>query len=275
MLVFVPTQPGLTRALWIDPSCEYCGAGELPDETRGVQAMLFFQDSTKMPVETDLAETQGAAARPNEIVEVYDATLEASGDLHVSASVVAHANEAKAMGLLARAVAIDPRRKLAETFVHARAQQAELETFNFGEYDPKAGETKNSFTFNVPGFATQDGDQLLVPLSLLSASQTMASPKREHDIISTLRYAHDETIRFKLPAGYAPPEPPRNRSLTARGFKAELIWRVEPDAVVVRRVMTRPQGRFPVENYPELRTIVRKGDDFRDELLVLKRTVPK
>jgi hypothetical protein len=276
LLVFVPPQENIERAIWIDPSCEYCGAGQLPDETRGITAVLLSRSAVLAQIEASFTTTTGTVPAADEERETYEARLEATGRVHVEATDIYHGAAARVERQKRAGWAEAQRRTEAEAYVHRRAPTAQLDAFTVDVCDKLKGECRDSFTFSISGFATPDGDRLIVPLSLLSRERekSLTRETRRRDIVMTHVGQKDETLHLHFPDGYSAVELPQGVSLRADGFQVDFDVQRAPDGLVVHRATLNAVGRFPRNDYSAIRHVVRTYAELRDKVLVLERKAP-
>lgn len=139
LLVYVPVQPKLERPLWLDPSCEHCRVGVLPEPERGADALAFR------------------------------AQVDAEGNLQRRAVQESTGSVAVAQRLEARKSPSAKRREVVEAAVLRTWPIARIEELRPIECDRAAGSCREELSLSVPAYAISEGDRLLVPLTMLKS----------------------------------------------------------------------------------------------------------
>jgi hypothetical protein len=273
LLVHVPLQKAIPVPLWIDPSCEYCRAGELPAETRGVDAVIFYNSVFLSQPQASVVRTIGSAPAADEEAESYEAVLDERGRLEVHVTDVLRGVRARETRLYKAGWTDEQRLKNAEDLAHRRSPTAEVSSFKDDPCDPLKGECRDEFAFSISGYATLDGNRLIVPLSILNSrwTESLTREKRARDVVLTRADRLDETLRIHLPAGFEPLHLPENVSVDSSALRVSLSAEKEPGGIVIHRRSEERIGRFPKGEYPGIRQAVRKFVEWRNLTLVLER----
>jgi hypothetical protein len=274
LLVWLPPQPGIDGGMWLDPSCEYCAAGELPDPVRGARAIAF----SRRPNLTDNGEaavhsTSGEPAPEDRIATAYDVTLDATGKAEVSVNRVLRGPAAAGLRKAAESSDDTPLKKRAEDFVSSRAPTGALSTSATAPCSKSDPECKESLSFSVPGYATLDGKQLLVPLTVLdpAPSKRFVATGRQRAVVSSRHLTEEEIVHLHFPAGYRLTHAPDGLEQSAHGYSQVLSIDPEPGGLRIRRSLVQPLGGVVAAEYPRIRGVVNGYAEARQAVITLER----
>lgn len=279
IVLYLPKQRGLQDELWIDPSCEWCSLGELPDWSRDMETLVIGFEEKAFQRKEGLAEwrvARGKPAPPTRQLHRYDARLKQNGDLHVALHVEdfgAHAwrrrrntrgdSEAKAL-------------ERAERRVREALSTARLVDFDPPRCDRARGHCVHRYEYVLPGFATQDGGEWLFPLSVVTSfyDRRLTRKKRHHDIVAEEADEIVSELKVSLPAGLElerrVQRAPVESALGRYGFEMELT----PDGFRARRALVILPGAHPKERYEDLRRPLEASRDTRSIVLTLVPAAP-
>jgi hypothetical protein len=274
LIVYVPLQAELQET-WIDPSCAHCRPGELPFWSQGEKALILHPDKWffgSAALGAEFRDTGGAAAPPEEDLRSFRVRLEANGDASIDVSLEQRGTEAVSLRRRTRSWTADDWAKADREFVSSRAPNAEIASASPARCDKRTGSCVRTLSFRAPGFATVDGDKLLVPLSLLSTSYDRAFKKEQRRDHVTLPAPDrtEERIAFEVP-GYRLSAPPPPRSVNSAAFTTLLQVRATESGAGVVRSIEAHMGTYAKSSYAPLRKIVRDYAETREQLLVFTK----
>ena len=204
-LVYLPTVNGGT---FVDPSCESCGVGQIPEWDVGVEALVATPRGDRWRITTEWLPIKGAPLPQNDHRLAYAVTLKDNGDAEVEIEDVLRGEAAAFTALRTRAADATASAHEWQHFIEPRSRAARLDTSTPWSCDRAQGRCRRTAKLTIPGYATADGARLLVPLDLLW------SPVEEHipaDVdpakrITDIEIAHGlifvEELRVKLPSGF-------------------------------------------------------------------------
>ena len=276
VLVYVPSQPGLDEALWIDPTCESCAAGELPSWSIGVEAL-------DMRVEPELAATwrkvEGKAKWPEDKPELdrrratLDVTLDVTGD--ASVTLHEHRNGSYAVWYRKshRKDDADEWKKDAEKTVARHAKNGRLRAHEAARCDRGLAECERELQFDVPGFATPDGDELIVPLDLIYSplADDFHEDERTMSVVVDDPLYEEHIVRFIPPAGYELAERPEPAEAASELATTRFTVTQEDDVVVVRTTLRVGMGELPASKWAELQAVGKAHNGYHARSLTLRR----
>ncbi|MBI1944077.1 MAG: DUF3857 domain-containing protein [Deltaproteobacteria bacterium] len=200
--------PGLNGGTFVDPSCEACAVGQIPEWDLGVEALVATPRGDGWRINTEWLPIKGEPMPQNDHRLSYAVTLKDNGDAEVDVEDVVRGEAAAFTALRAR---ISDAAEVAhewQHFVEPRSRAARLDSSTPWSCDRAQGRCRRTAKMTVPGYATVDGARMLVPLDLLW------SPIEEHipaDVdpakrVTDIEIAHElsfiEELRVKLPSGF-------------------------------------------------------------------------
>jgi hypothetical protein len=104
------------------------------------------------------------------------------------------------------------------------------------------------------GFCTFSGDYMVMPLNLentQSAARKMIRP-RKSDIVIRESFTDQDTLVYRLPAGYAPLSPPKNVNLSSRFGEYSFSVSLAGDQLTCTRRFILKGGKYPSAYYKEM-----------------------
>jgi hypothetical protein len=270
LFVFLPAQQGLAREVAVDPSCDYCGFGQLPDWFQGTPLYVFKSRPNLGDVLTadrwvHLGEVESPASR---FVVKHQAELHPDGTLSAEISVRVFGNTAQAH----RERSVQwPAKKLAKSEQETLSRVsplAKVDSAKWAECSPSSCGWDTRVEF--PLEASADGQRWLVPTTVLWPlwEGVFESPKRELDVHFADQEALDEVWELTVPAGLELVDVPKPLTFAVQGFSGEVSFEKTAQGARVRRKATRDVGVVPKADYPALREAVEGFRRGRREVLV-------
>ncbi|OGQ23665.1 MAG: hypothetical protein A2138_12310 [Deltaproteobacteria bacterium RBG_16_71_12] len=201
--------PALNGGTFVDPSCEACGVGQIPEWDVGVEALVATPRGDRWRIDTEWLPIKGAPLPQNDHRLAYAVTLKDNGDAEVEVEDVVRGEAAAFTALRARISDANEVAHEWQHFVAPRSRAARLDASTAWSCDRAQGRCRRTAKLTIPAYATVDGARLLVPLDLLW------SPIEEHiaaDVdpatrITDIEIAHGltfiEELRVKLPSGFS------------------------------------------------------------------------
>lgn len=176
--------PGLGDT-FVDPSCEACAPGQLPEWDRDVEALVVRPRSDHWRIDTEWKPVAGQALPDNEHRVVYDATVHKTGDVEVSLEEIVTGETAMLTRLETRLADEAEVAHEWDHFAGARSRSARVTTSTAWSCERDQARCRRTATLTIPGYGAVDGDRILVPLGLLHSSLEDAIPpdtdvKRRH-----------------------------------------------------------------------------------------------
>jgi len=241
--------PRLGRLLIFDPTAEATPVGDLPSYLQGSLALIDSKEIdalVKMPVtppESNLLDRQ------------IEASIDGNG------SLVATIRE-KANGQWAAGYRSEMQResrpeyvKRIEGWVNAGATAARVT-----KVDPRDDRTEGRFDLDVEFTATGYGqlmqERLLVfKPAIVSRRETLylTDAKRKHPVVLTSN-SYSETVRVKLPSGFAVDEMPDPVKLDTAFGSYATSYEVKDGVLIFSRKLVQRATTIPVEQYNSVRS---------------------
>lgn len=167
--------PGLGNT-FVDPSCEACAPGQLPEWDRDVEALVVRPRSDHWRIDTEWKPVTGAPLPDNEHRVVYDATVQKTGDVEVSLEEIVTGEAAILTRLETRLVDEAEVAHEWDHFAGARSKSARVTTSTAWSCDREQARCRRTATLALPGYGAVDGERILVPLGILHSSLEEAIP---------------------------------------------------------------------------------------------------
>jgi len=141
---------------------------------------------------------------------------------------------------------------------------------------PKEGVCSQAFELTEEHYALLDGDRMIVPLSLMSSwwDDTFKERERLQDIAFLNDEDVVETLLFELPEGYTIVSLPTDQDLQIDGLHMTLHSESTAGHVTIIRTLSVDDGIHDLAQYGEIRDVVRKFADARNQLLVVQKPAP-
>ena len=178
-------------------SCEACEVGQLPPWTTDRQGMLFGKPSPpamyaqpESPIQ--LVHLDGGAVATTGHRQLIDMSLDAAGNASGRLTDEWRGQQAVDFRIASRTWLADRLRKEVEDDLHARAKTAELEAVTPVAWDKREAAAKLEVTWKARGYATVDGERLILPLSFLhmeSDHDPGDEPRQVEDVIHAALHA--------------------------------------------------------------------------------------
>jgi hypothetical protein len=246
--------------LWLDPSCEHCDVGTLPDWSRDTRALPLSVRSSDFGEELwsdGFVDVKGAVATAGHRTRRYEVTVKDSGDVDVIV-------DEEAVGGDATDVHLDT-----HTWTKADAEQASLE---FAKARSQAGRSLDAtpwtcdrargvctwrHVYRLPGWATLDtkSGHWLVPLELLRVTREewLAKKERRLPIVILEDMGVTEILRLTPPPGFTfdPSGVPRGED-SAAGYSSSVTVENEGGAAVIIRSDRLKAGRHASTHWAAL-----------------------
>lgn len=277
MLLYLPDQPGLAGPMWLDPGCEHCAPGELSDYSEGAQMFLIeYADAMldRPEVKAKRVVARGKAATPDRVHNHLAVQLDADGAATVTLEETYEGMRAAWFAREIRRWSEDEAEKAPEDRLARIDRRARLLEAPAPTCDRAAGRCTRTLRFIVPGYATVDGDDLVVPLTLMHGSGRYSVPKRARrtrEMVLPTNDAFHETLELTLPDGYTFAEGPKNFTAESDAFVTRLTLTAEPGRVQVDAVDSRRRGRYAPEGYGPRRAALSRSYDARQARIRLRR----
>jgi hypothetical protein len=273
-VVVVPGQGG-GPPMFLDPSCEACAPGQLPEWDRGAEALVITSRGNHWQIDTAWMPVTGAPLPANEHRTNYDAD---TGDVELTVEDTFVGEAAMLTRLMTRELTDVEATHGWEHFAQARSGSARLLSSTPWNCDRAKATCVRKAKIAFPGFAQRDGDRLLMPLRLLHSrleeeippETDAAARKSDVEIGHELRSV--ETLRVRAPAGFALTAPPPGLERKSDVGAVKMSARAGDDgSLVVERSVFVPALSMPKKSFGALVRMVGAFSAVRDEQVVLAK----
>lgn len=274
-LLYLPAQRGLGAGLWIDPACESCAPGEIPPWSQGIEALVVNVVKTlRGPKgEADFLPVTGAEAAAGVQRRLHDAVLSASGDLEGTYTLEGQGALAVYTRLDTQDDSDEDAQRIAEEDVKDRMTTGRVLDYQATTCDRAKASCARKVRYRLPAYATADGDQLLLPLSVFNHSWDglFDDNKRDHDVVITEGMEGVSELRVKLPEGYRPVQLLGAEQVVSDALEYRREAALEGDVLVIKRALRFKPGRYPKERYAALRKPALAFRDMKSRAIVLEK----
>lgn len=275
VVVYVPEQEGLAEALWIDPSCEACDAGELPQSSRGVPAQILWawKKAKGSEVTTRSATTKGKPLPSTTMSDRLRLRLDGDGTLHGELTATRTGVYASWRLRDRRTWSQKQWKDNAEDVRADRWPTGVLSDAPPGKCEKRPARCERTLKFEIPEYATEVDGQLVVPLSVVDADRAdfFEKPERTFDISVEQASTRTDRVELTIPKGWRVAALPKPMETRALGFASVCTARVEGDVVHVERTITFKPGGYDKKHYEALRKPVRAFVDVRAATITLEK----
>jgi hypothetical protein len=275
VLLYVPPQPGLAQALWVDPACQHCALGQVSDEARGIKARVFralIQPLGDPVYSSDERVVEAPGDAPPTRVVTYQATVTPSGDLAIDVTDARSGRWAAARCADLRATSAAMRVSNVRRDLVSVAATAKLIALPPFECRPTEGRLWEQRKILLPEHAVFEKDHLYVPLTLFEPiwAGTFVEEKRLQPIAFE---SGDRTTEFhlqlKAPPGWALAGGARSETATAPGARASLELKPSADGAEARLELHIDAGYYEAADYPAYRKLAEFVRDARTRMIEL------
>jgi hypothetical protein len=250
-------EPGSADPLYLDPSCESCAVGQIPDWIEGREALVLtnhFEAASGNDLDTEFDRVVGASSAPSLIRHVIEVQLKPGGDATGSFIVESSGRDAVDDQIETRNWQRDRWREEMAKLMNERVPSARL-----GLVVPQVCDRENAAcravaSWSAPGYGVEDGDILTVPLNWLDAGNLTERPRepRRNDVFVDRAHRIEDRLVFHLPPGYAARDLPKAVNLETPAGAVTLEAEAQPGVVTVRRSLTFHPGDYPPEAWNAL-----------------------
>jgi transglutaminase-like putative cysteine protease len=262
----VVKHPQLGRLLIFDPTDDSTPVGDLPDHEQDSLALIDAKESTellRMPVTPPDA---------NRLERTTEVTLQRDGSIAATVRERTFGQSAA----LERALFKNLSRGDYETVIQ-RWAGSEATGAKFTRIEPADEHAEGRFSLDVdfvaPAYAQTMQDRLLVfKPSVVGHSNTgwLAETTRKQPVVLRSK-ALNETVRFKLPAGFDVDELPDAVKISSEFGTYSASYEVKDGQLVYTRSLVQHAAVIPIEKYKEIRSFFGQVRASEDAPVVLAR----
>jgi hypothetical protein len=277
LIVWVPAQAGIDAPLWIDPSCEYCKLGEVPEWDRGTEALIVHGEETglshRTEVTTEWRQIEGKDPVPAEHRTRYRAKILPGGDLEMHVEARGLGDEAQALHIEHVVKGEEDWRAFAERWARIADPRATVTRFEPYTFSKAHDEAWTAFDFTVPGFARIENERLTVPLSMLTKrwDATFSREERKLDIDWWESTTREESVTIEPPSGWVLDRAPSAEEIETPLLTVAVKARAESGGAAVTRSISIHRGHYAKDIYPAVKRALDLLRATREEAVSFKR----
>lgn len=244
----VVQHPALGRLLIFDATDEHTPVGDLPDEEQGSLALVVAGDSGGLVRMPTLPPGSSQLERQTDVVLTSDGSITAN--LRERAIGQTAANERRAF----RRLSNSDYKGMIEHWVTRGASAARVSKL-LPVDDNDGGRFDLDVDFTATAYAQSMQDRLLVfKPAIVSRRESvfLTEPTRKYPVVLD-SYAFSETVRVKLPAGFAVDELPDAVKLEASFGSYKTSYEVKSGELVFSRTLAQRASTIPADQYQAVR----------------------
>ncbi|HST51143.1 MAG TPA: DUF3857 and transglutaminase domain-containing protein [Pyrinomonadaceae bacterium] len=244
----VIVHPTLGRLLIFDATSESTPVGDLPEDEQGSFALIAAGADgslVRMPVTPPDA---------NRLERTTDVTLQLDGSIAAKVSEHSFGQSAALERGLFKHFSRGDYDKIIQMWAGSNATGAKFTKIEPAD-DRADGRFALDVEFTAPAYAQSMQDRLLVfKPSVVGRSNTgwLADEKRKHPVVLKSK-ALNETVRFKLPAGFDVDEMPDPIKISSDFGTYTASYEVKDGQLVFTRSLVQNAATIPVEHYADVR----------------------
>ena len=256
----------LGRLLIFDATDDNTPVGDLPEHEQGSWALIVAGESgslLRMPV---------TPIESNFLDRRIEASLSADGSLAATIQEKANGQWAADYRSEFRQLSRADYQKAIEGWIAAGAAAAKISKVATND-DPLGRHFNLDIDFVAPSYGQLMQDRLLVFKPAIVARRdalTLTATKRKHPVVLTSN-AYSETVRLKLPAGFAVDEMPDAVKLDTSFGSYATNYEVKDGQLLFTRKLVQRASTVPVDQYNSVRTFYEKIRAAEQSPVVLAR----
>lgn len=270
-IVAVETDDGLEL---MDPTCDVCPNGYLPDEDRGKKALVVLSEDggAKRIVDTDRFNPESSVIQIDQEVKV-----DGSGNMESTVNLSHDGSSSYSLKQMLESYPEARRKQIYRGVLSQLEPGAILEDFEHSDLEDIDKKLELSLSYNKNGFANTVNDSLTfqtpptlrIPLSLDFDQSVSLTPEERQYPIQLLPATYVQQTKIKVPEG--------SEISTPDGVEVETEWaeynssyEVEGERIHVTREFVKKEPEVPVEGYPEYQELIQEMSSDRNAQFQVK-----
>ncbi|MDP2343536.1 MAG: DUF3857 domain-containing protein [Deltaproteobacteria bacterium] len=261
--------------VWLDPSCEHCGRGELPSWSRGRPAVVGVPADDK--VKADWRVVTGKPP-PIEDGERHSWALQANADGSVRLAQVLRTSGEDAADSCRNTRDWDQEdwRERAVEAAASASPTAHVEAFTAGVCDRARGTYERTTTSRIAAWSGRDSaGALVVPLPDFRGIWLPRDKPRKQDVVVASPVVRVHEVSITPPPGFTFGPSPASKTQQVPGGSLLIESARDGDALRVRRTLKLSAGRTPLASAQPLLGLVHASSDLEFATVTLVPITPK
>jgi hypothetical protein len=268
------------QRLWVDPSCEACGVGELPTWSHGGRAVVLYEGDSPYggtELRNDAFQTvTGKRTMAGKTTRSVRQKLDDAGDCELDV-VVTHSGEPAVDVVVQQLTDSEKERRRRHLgLATADSKTATLTSSTPWRCDRAAARCEEHYSYKVVGCATETkgGAVRLVDVQGLRSpaiARLLNDKTRAEPIFISGDLDYRESATFEVPAGFRAKKTFKARGLTAPGLHVEVEASTVDGVVTVTRAYVQQHGRHPAKAAEGLRAPLQLGSDVIHDVIRVER----
>jgi hypothetical protein len=244
-------------ALWLDPTCDFCSAGQLPDRVRGVQALIVTpRYRAFLPHEgsTEWENTTGAAVNAAVTESDYKLTLHEGGDVDVDLTEVVTGEDAEKLARDTRFQTRPAARADAVDWALGLFKSAELVAFEKPACEADGSKCVTRRRARIPGMLVQKGNEVVLRAELFDGAgwKILAKGERKKEIIFDRTAEKKVALHISYPAKWTVLAKAKSEEKKSDATRFSTKWAMNGKDLVIERSLGFDAGWFKAERNDEL-----------------------
>ena len=234
---------------YLDPTAEFNGSGELPDQDQGAMALIVHPDGR-----TKLTTLPVSEPRENLNASTYEARLSRDGRLQMKGEERFFG--ARAAELRRELQTKDKRQRLLETQLAQVFPGVRISDLEVSDLDALEKPVWYRYRFEVPKYGQVENNRLVIPVALYQHEVSAAYAKlatRQHAVVLDHAWATNNVIRYRLPTGATITKLPEGLNIETPYISLKQTVRRVKGGFETDDTVTLKKREIPAEAYREFR----------------------
>lgn len=279
VILWIPKQDGITDGFYVDPSCEFCSVGQVPDWVQGEEGFVIRAEreglSTENTYKGEWKKIEGLDAPADRVLRDYAVTVDAEGHFTAKMKESRHGWGAQWWRTARRKQKAEAAQREAEKIVSRRDERGQLVSDSRHTFSDDGRLAERTIEMKIPDYAVKDRERMIVPLSALYTpfDEAFEDKERKHAVYLSNTATWHDRLTIRGPSGYSPTILFPPKSVDVGALKIDVTARAEGDIVVLERTILARAGTYPVEDYAKIREAMELYRDVDRGAIVFARPI--
>jgi hypothetical protein len=276
-VIWIPPQLDISDGLFVDPSCEFCRVGEVPEWDQGVEALILHATRSALQkdakVEVEFKTMSGKTPLARQAQATFQLRMEESGDANVALNVAYQGEEAQRLRVHLAKSSAESQKARAESWARPAGALFELKSFEPPRSSDSGGSATERVEYVVRALGVVDGAQMIVPLSVVTADpdRWFAADRRKTDIEFRSNQAREDVAVIDAPPGWVLDRLPEAAKIETQAISVEISAKNENGRAVLRRSVRAKRGHYSKDQYADMKRALDAFRALRKETVTFKK----
>lgn len=279
MVVVVTGSKG--KHLVLDPSCEHCGRGKLPDHTRDAKVLLITSESINrlQDFKTEFLDAEGTPTDGHVIVENMRIDLSVNGDATIALRREWKGDAAARETRRIRRLSAASLWRRGKSVARQHVAHSSITKVDYGKPNERYARLNLDVELKAPAYAVVDDDLLIVPLTVLSDAfgRRVRKSKKEDrvgDFFLDTRVTRTDVVEVVPPPGYALLSFPPSGVVDGKAFTSRAMWNKRGGALVLTRELTGRRGRYAKSKFDAVVAPLTAYAEVARDVVIFQKVTP-